>query len=222
MDMSLKRRADKIRKILRTVYPDVKKQLIFENPFQLLVATILSAQCTDKQVNQVTPVLFAALPAPENFATADIEIISRLIRPTGYYHNKAKNIKACSQMLIEKFGGEVPDTLEALVQLPGVGRKTANVVLGAVFGKPGVVVDTHVARISGRLGFTTSDNPVRIERDLMEILPRKSWNSFCLRLIYFGRQTCRARNPSCPVCPVRELCPFQKESVVKQSLHDRP
>ena len=208
MDMPLTKRAGKIRQILRTVYPDVKTQLNFQNPFQLLVATILSAQCTDKQVNRVTPVLFATLSAPENFAKADIDIISRLIRPTGYYHNKAKNIKACSQMLIEKFDGKGPDTLEALVQLPGVGRKTANVVLGAVFGKPGIVVDTHVARISGRLGLTAGRNPVQIERDLMGIIPRKSWNTFCLRLIYFGRETCRARNPSCPVCPVRELCPF--------------
>jgi len=206
--VTLREKADKIRKILSTAYPDVKTQLDFKNPFQLLVATILSAQCTDKQVNQVTPVLFLRLSSPQDFVETNIETIETLIRPTGFYHNKARNIRLCCEMLVNRFHGRVPDTLEELIQLAGVGRKTANVVLGAAFGKPGIVVDTHVARISGRLGLTQSRNPEKIERDLMGLIPQKSWNAFCLRLIYFGRETCKARKPGCPSCPFLDLCPF--------------
>jgi len=206
--MHLKSRADKIRKILRKIYPEVQTQLYHNNPFQLLVATILSAQCTDKQVNQVTQVLFNHMKTPEKFASAPLKTIERLIRPTGFFHNKAKNIKNCSQALLQKHEGEVPRTLEELVKLPGVGRKTANVVLGAAFGIPGVVVDTHVARISNRLGLTSNKNPVKIEFDLMNIIPRQAWNEFCLQLIYFGRSTCMARKPKCPQCPLEKLCPW--------------
>lgn len=206
-NMTLKEKAGKIQKILSTAYPDVKTQLHFKTPFQLLVATQLSAQCTDRQVNQVTPALFQRLSTPHDFAQADIATIENLIHSTGFYHNKAKNIKLCSEMLIGRFQGQVPDTLEELVQLPGVGRKTANVVLGAAFGKPGVVVDTHVSRISRRLGLTRHQIPEKIEIDLMAILPKKSWNTFCLRLIYFGRDICRARKPGCPSCPLPHLCP---------------
>jgi endonuclease-3 len=205
--MTLKEKAGEIHKILSTTYPDVKTQLDFKTPFQLLVATQLSAQCTDRQVNQVTPVLFQRLSGPHDFAQADIATIENLIHSTGFYHNKARNIKLCSEMLIDRFQGKVPDTLEALVQLPGVGRKTANVVLGAAFGKPGIVVDTHVSRISQRLGLTRHQVPEKIEHDLMAILPQKSWNAFCLRLIYFGREICRARKPGCPSCPIPHLCP---------------
>jgi endonuclease-3 len=206
--MQLKSRVDKIRKILRKIYPDVQTQLFHNNPFQLLVATILSAQCTDKQVNQVTPVLFNHLKTPSDFAAASLKTIERLIRPTGFFHNKAKNIKNCARALLEQHNGEVPPNLEDLVKLPGVGRKTANVVLGAAFGIPGVVVDTHVARISNRLGLTVHDNPVKIEYDLMDLIPKKSWNDFCLQLIFFGRSTCTARKPKCPQCPLEKLCPW--------------
>jgi endonuclease-3 len=206
--MDLKARADKIRKILKTVYPKVKTQLFYETPFQLLIATILSAQCTDKQVNQVTPVLFKHLKTPVDFAGAQVKTIEDLIRSTGFFHNKAKNIKKCAITLIEKYNGKVPDTLDELVRLPGVGRKTANVVLGAAFGVPGVVVDTHVARISSRLGLTNQKNPSKIEMDLMKIIPKKEWNDFCLRLIFFGRETCLSRKPKCPGCPLNKLCPW--------------
>jgi endonuclease-3 len=210
--MTLKQKAGKIRRILSTAYPDVKTQLDYKTPFELLVATILSAQCTDKQVNQVTPALFLQLSCPQDFAEADIETIEKLIRSTGFYHNKARNIRLCSEMLVNRFHGRVPDTLEELIQLAGVGRKTANVVLGAAFGKPGIVVDTHVARISGRLGLTRWQDPEKIEMDLMELIPKKSWNAFCLRLIYFGREICKARKPGCPSCPLLHLCPFVAKS----------
>lgn len=206
--MDLKTRTDKIRKILRTIYSDVKTPLIHQTPFELLVATILSAQCTDKQVNQVTPVLFKRLKTPADFAAAPLKSIEKLIRPTGFFHNKAKNIKNCSRVLIEKHNGKVPQMLEELVKLPGVGRKTANVVLGAVFGISGVVVDTHVARISGRLGLTENKDPVKIEFDLMEIVPKRAWNDFSLQLIFFGRETCMARKPKCSTCPLDKLCPW--------------
>ncbi|MFH0997029.1 MAG: endonuclease III [Pseudomonadota bacterium] len=214
--MTLKEKAGKILQILSTAYPDVKTQLDFKTPFQLLVATILSAQCTDKQVNQVTPALFLQLSGPQDFAEADIETIEKLIRPTGFYHNKARNIRLCSEMLVNRFHGSVPDTLEELIQLAGVGRKTANVVLGAVFGKPGIVVDTHVARISGRLGLTRNQTPEKIEKDLMALIPQKSWNAFCLRLIYFGREICKARKPGCPSCPLLHLCPFVAKAPVPE------
>ncbi|MCK4985903.1 MAG: endonuclease III [Desulfobacterales bacterium] len=206
--MDLKTRTDKIRKILRTIYSDVKTPLIHQTPFELLIATILSAQCTDKQVNQVTPVLFKRLKTPADFAAAPLKSIEKLIRPTGFFHNKAKNIKNCSRALLDLHNGLVPQTLEELVKLPGVGRKTANVVLGAVFGISGVVVDTHVARISGRLGLTENKDPVKIEFDLMEIVPKRAWNDFSLQLIFFGRETCMARKPKCPTCPLDKLCPW--------------
>jgi len=201
-------RADRIRKILQKIYPEAKTQLLHHNPFELLVATILSAQCTDKQVNQVTPVLFKRFKTPAEFARAPLTAIEQLIRPTGFFHNKAKNIKNCAKVLLEKHNGKIPQTIEELVKLPGVGRKTANVVLGAAFGIPGIVVDTHVARISNRLGLTANKNPVKIERDLMDLIPRRAWNDFCLRLIFFGRSTCTARRPKCPTCPVGKLCPW--------------
>ncbi len=206
--MKLKTRADKIRKLLREIYPEVKTQLFHQNPFELLVATILSAQCTDKQVNQVTPVLFKRLKTPADFVATPRKTIEKLIRPTGFFHNKAKNIKNCAKVLVDRHSGQIPQTLEEMVKLPGVGRKTANVVLGAAFGIPGVVVDTHVARISNRLGLTENKDPVKIEFDLMNIIPKKDWNDFCLRLIFFGRSTCTARKPKCPHCPLKDLCPW--------------
>ncbi len=206
--MTTKERLSKIRKILRRTYPDVKTPLDHANPFQLLIATILSAQCTDRQVNRVTGPLFRAYGTPAQLAAAPLKQIENLVRSTGFFRNKARNIKHCARALAETYGGEVPADLKALTGLPGVGRKTANVVLGAAFGIPGVVVDTHVARISGRLGLTTHTDPVKIEFDLMGIMPRSDWSDFCLRLIFFGRETCTARKPKCPACPVRRHCPW--------------
>lgn len=203
-----KTRTKKICSILRTRYPEVKTQLRHKNPFELLVATILSAQCTDRQVNRVTQTLFQKLPSPHAFSNAPVEHIEELIRSTGYFRNKAKNIKRCAQTLIEQYDGKVPESLEALVKLPGVGRKTANVVRGAAFGFPGIVVDTHVSRISQRLGLSDHNDPVKIEFDLMEQIPKKDWSDFSLHLIYFGREICKARKPDCTRCPFEKLCCF--------------
>ena len=201
-------RAAAILKILDSLYPQVQPQLFYRNPFELLVATILSAQCTDKQVNRVTPGLFKRMRNPQDFAKTPVTEIEGLVRPTGFYRNKARNIKGCCEALIERHGGQVPRTLEELVALPGVGRKTANVVLGAAFDTPGVVVDTHVGRISGRLGLTKHKDPKKIELDLMRLIPRPEWSDFSLRLIFFGREICAARKPKCPSCPVNDLCPY--------------
>ena len=204
--MQIKALAKKIRKILKSAYPKVKTQLHYRNPFELLVSTILSAQCTDKQVNSVTKDLFNKLETPYDFSVARNETIEKLIRSTGFFRNKAKNIKNCSAILVEKYKGIVPETIDELVKLPGVGRKTANVVLGSAFGIPGIAVDTHVARISKRLGLTENNDPVKIEFDLMKIVPKKEWSNFSLRLIYFGRAVCKARNPICPSCPLYKFC----------------
>jgi endonuclease III len=201
-------RAAAILKILDSLYPQVKPQLFYRNPFELLVATILSAQCTDNQVNRATPGLFKRMRTPHDFAKTPVTEIEGLVRSTGFYRNKARNIKGCSEALIERHGGQVPRTLEELVTLPGVGRKTANVVLGAAFDTPGVVVDTHVGRISGRLGLTKHKDPKKIELDLMQLIPRPEWSDFSLRLIFFGRETCSARKPKCPICPLGHLCPY--------------
>ena len=208
-------RIKKIRQILKTKYPDVKTQLHHNNAFQLLMATILSAQCTDRQVNAVTPTLFAQLQTPEDFAKAPIQKIETLIHSTGFYHNKAKNLKNCANTLIELYDGEVPNTLDELIKLPGVGRKTANVVLGAVFQIPGMVVDTHVSRISQRLGLTINKNPVKIEFDLMNVIPEDEWNDFSLWLIYFGRAVCNARKPDCPNCFLEHLCEYPDKTQTK-------
>lgn len=204
--MQNKTRIAKIRKILRMTYPNVKTRLTYRNPFELLVATILSAQCTDKQVNRVTKNLFERLPTPYDFVKAPVETIEKLIHSTGFFSNKAKNIKNSCIIIVNKYNGKVPETLDELLKLPGVGRKTANVVLGAAFGIPGIVVDTHVGRIARRLSLTQNKDPVKIEFDLMEIIPKKEWNDFSLQLIYFGRNICRARKPGCPSCPLSELC----------------
>jgi len=203
-----RKRLDNIRKKLRKMYPHVKTQLEHRNPFELLVATILSAQCTDRQVNMVSRKLFNGLKTPKDFVEVDTRELEGLIRSTGYFRNKTKNIKACAAALEDNFDGEVPGTLDELVTLPGVGRKTANVVLGAAFGIPGIVVDTHVSRISRRLGLTTQKDPVKIEFDLMDLVPKRAWNDFSLHLIYFGREYCTARKPRCPECPIRRQCPY--------------
>lgn len=197
---------------LRTAYPDVKTQLRHRNPYELLISTILSAQCTDRQVNAVTPALFRAFPTPSDLAAAPVHEIERLIRSTGFFHNKAKNIQACAAALVERHGSVVPDRIEELTTLPGVGRKTANVVRSAAFGHPAVVVDTHVKRISRRLGLTRHEDPVKIEFDLMERVPEREWNDLGLRMIYFGRQICRARKPDCPVCPLLDVCEYPEKT----------
>jgi endonuclease-3 len=193
---------------LKDRYPDVKTQLDHHNPFQLLTATILSAQCTDRQVNQVTGHLFAQFPDPASLAVADLGDIKKIIYSTGFYNNKAKNIKACAQALLERHAGQVPEDLDLLVKLPGVGRKTANVVRSAAFGQPAIVVDTHVLRISNRLGLTKSPDPVKVEFDLMKSIPKSSWSDLSLQFIYFGREICDARKPKCGICPLFDICVF--------------
>ncbi|MDZ7665808.1 MAG: endonuclease III [Desulfotignum sp.] len=200
--------------MLRTLkdrYPDVKTQLVHQTPFQLLTATILSAQCTDRQVNQVTGHLFAQFPDPASLAAADLKDIKQIIFSTGFYNNKAKNIKACAKAVLERHAGQVPDDLDLLVKLPGVGRKTANVVRSAAFGQPAIVVDTHVLRISGRLGLTKSRDPVKVEFDLMKIIPESAWSDLSLQLIYFGREICDARKPLCKKCPLFDICVFPEK-----------
>jgi endonuclease-3 len=204
----------KIRKILRALYPEVKTQLDHRNPFELLVATILSAQCTDKQVNKVTPELFRKYKTPEEFMRAPIKELENLIHSTGFFRNKANNLKNCAGVLVRDYGGQVPNRRQDLIKLPGVGRKTANVVLGAAFGKPGIVVDTHVKRIANRLEMVSSQDPVKIEFNLMRFIPRRDWTAFSLRMILFGREYCMARNPKCPVCPLKPLCPHPGKTVL--------
>ena len=178
----------------------------FSNPLELLVATILSAQCTDVKVNQVTPSLFKRYRSARDYAETNGAEMEEQVRPTGFYRNKAKAIQKCSRQLVDRFGGEVPETLEELVTLPGVGRKTANVILGNGFGVPGIVVDTHVQRVSQRIGLTKNQDPVKIEFDLMEIVPREEWTHFSNLLIWHGRKTCVARKPRCEVCSIRREC----------------
>jgi endonuclease-3 len=205
-------RAKRILSVLRKRFPQPKTALLHKSPFQLLVSTILSAQCTDERVNMVTPVLFAGYATPRDFARADQADVEVIIRSTGFFRMKAKNIIACSAALVERFGGEVPSRIEDLVTLPGVGRKTANVVLGQAFGiASGVVVDTHVHRLSRRLGFTGQNTPEKIELDLMEMFPKKDWIDLASILILHGRATCNARKPRCAECAVREECPSAVE-----------
>jgi endonuclease-3 len=205
---NLKVLAAKVVAHLAADYPDVTCALENESAFELLIATILSAQCTDERVNMVTPELFRRWPTPEKMAAAPIDQLEKVIHSTGFFRNKAKNIKACSRELAEKHDGEVPRDIEAMVTLPGVGRKTANVVLGTCFGMAtGVVVDTHVTRISNRLGLTKHTDAVKIERDLMELVPQIEWVDFAHRMIHHGRQVCVARKPKCDVCSMSSFCP---------------
>jgi len=203
-----KRRAALVARQLARAYPAATCALVHDSPFQLLIATILSAQCTDQRVNQVTAVLFRDYPTAADLASLPIPKLEQLIQSTGFFRNKAKNIGACCRQLVERHRGEVPADLELLVHLPGVGRKTANVVLGTAFGKAtGVVVDTHVARITRRLGMTRATDPEKIERDLMEQLSRRAWIDFSHRVIHHGRQVCQARKPRCDGCCLQALCP---------------
>jgi endonuclease-3 len=200
-------RAAKIAAFLGREYPITRLPLKHHNPLQLLVATILSAQCTDAQVNRVTPALFAKYRTAADFAAAGPPELEGYVRSTGFYRQKARAIVRMARTLVEKFGGVVPQTMEELLQLHGVGRKTANVIIGGAFGQPGMVVDTHVRRISRRWGLTLHTDPVKIERDLMGLLPAAAWSDFSLRVIYFGREICSAKRPQCGVCPITRLCP---------------
>jgi endonuclease-3 len=203
----LRRRARRIARALARLYPDARCSLDHDGPLQLLVATILSAQCTDVRVNQVTPALFRRYPDTHAFAGADQAELEALIQSTGFFRNKAKNIIACCRQLVEQHGGEVPGSMEELVPLAGVGRKTANVILGNAFGVPGLPVDTHVGRLSQRMGLTEHADPVRIEEELTALLPPTEWTAFGHRMIYHGRQVCHSRKPLCEGCELASLCP---------------
>lgn len=192
---------------LENVYPDATCALRHDSPWQLLVATILSAQCTDVRVNQVTPLLFARFPNPSSLAGATSDEVENLIRTTGFFRNKAASLIGCARALVEQHRGQVPRTLAELVALPGVGRKTANVVLGNAFGIPGMVVDTHVGRVARRLGWTRAEEPEKVERELCVLLPAAKWTQASHVLIWHGRACCRARTPACSVCPVGDHCP---------------
>lgn len=203
-----KKQARKVLRRLEVEYADAECALLHDSPFQLLIATILSAQCTDERVNIVTRELFGQLPTAHDIAAAPIEKLEKLVQSTGFFRNKAKNIKACSQALVDGYQGEVPKDLDVLVKLPGVGRKTANVVLGTAFGIPtGVVVDTHVGRLSRRLGLAREKDAVKVERELIEILPKKAWIDYSHRLIHHGRKVCNARKPKCEECSMKAFCP---------------
>jgi endonuclease-3 len=204
-------RLRKLRARLAKTLPEPRCELDFSSPWQLLVATILSAQSTDKTVNRVTPALFEAYPTPAALADAPPEQVERLVKPTGFFRNKARSIQGASRALVERHGGEVPREMEALLELPGVARKTANVVLGTAYGlATGVVVDTHAARVAQRLGLTTERDPVKIERDLCACFPRRSWPATSHRLVLHGRYVCLARKPRCAGCPLAELCPARE------------
>jgi endonuclease-3 len=202
-----RKRTESVYRLLDPLYTKAKTALRYETPFELLVATILSAQSTDKQVNELTKDLFKKYRTPADFAAAPLEELEAAIRPTGFFRNKAKAIKRCSLALMERYGGEVPSTMEEMVSLPGVGRKTANCVLGAVFDVPGVVVDTHVKRLAARLGLTDNTDPDKIEKDIQRLLPPEKWRRFSDLLIYHGREVCKAKKPDHDRGAIADLCP---------------
>jgi endonuclease-3 len=205
-------RIHSIIKILHVTYPHIRTALIFENPLQILIATILSAQCTDKKVNEITPGLFLKYPTAADFANADLSALEEEIRPTGFYRNKSKNIVGACRKIVSDFGGDVPDTMQDLISLPGVARKTANIVLSSGFHKAeGIAVDTHVKRLSGRLGFSRHKDPDKIEQDLLAVVPHSEWLDFNYLLVNHGRALCPARKPLCPQCPLSQLCPSVAE-----------
>ncbi|MQA05762.1 MAG: endonuclease III [Streptosporangiales bacterium] len=205
------RRARRINRELAELYPDAHCELDFRSPLELLVATILSAQCTDKRVNEVTPKLFARYPSAEDYAAANPEEMEELIKSTGFFRAKTKSIIGLGNALVAEHGGEVPGKLDQLVKLPGVGRKTANVVLGNAFDVPGLTVDTHFARLTRRFGWTTETDPVKIEHEVAALIPRKEWTMLSHRLIWHGRRACHARKPACGACAIAALCPAYGE-----------
>jgi len=204
---TLKKRAAKILRRLRKTYPDAGCELNFSTPIELTVATILSAQCTDKRVNMVTPALFRKYRTVKDWAKTPQSVLENEIRSTGFFRNKAKNIRALCAVLDKKYGGIIPDDLDVLITLPGIGRKTANLLIATIYDKPGIVVDTHFKRLSKRLGFTKEDNPDKIEFDLKAILPEKDWTNWSHCMVFHGRRCCYARKPDCPACSIKEWCP---------------
>jgi endonuclease-3 len=200
-------RAQVIYRQLSKNYPNVRCELDYKNAFQLLVATVLSAQCTDKRVNQTTPALFKKYPNPQKMAKADLRDIQKLVKSTGFFRAKAKNTKGLSNIIAEQFDGNVPSNLEDLITLPGVGRKTANVVLGHAFGIPGITVDTHFGRLSRRFGWSKQNNPVKVEFEVGELIPQKEWTNLSQRMIWHGRRVCHSRKPACGACALAKLCP---------------
>jgi len=200
-------RAEVIYRQLSKSYPNVRCELDYKNAFQLLVATVLSAQCTDKRVNQTTPALFKKYPNPQKMAKADLKDIQNLVKSTGFFRAKAINIKGLSNKIMEEFDGKVPSNLEDLITLPGVGRKTANVVLGHAFGIPGITVDTHFGRLSRRFGWSKQNNPVKVEFEVGELIPEKEWTNLSQRMIWHGRRVCHSRKPACGACALAKLCP---------------
>jgi len=208
---ALVRRARKIDRVLAETYPDAKCELDFDNPFELLVVTVLSAQTTDKRVNAVRPTLFAAYPDAKAMAGADREHLERIIGPLGFFRAKTESLLKLSQALVERHDGEVPPRLDDLVKLPGVGRKTANVVLGNAFGIPGITVDTHFGRLVRRFGWTTETDPVKVEHAIGALFPKRDWTMLSHHLIWHGRRRCHARNPACGACPVAKWCPAYGE-----------
>jgi endonuclease III len=208
---ALVRRARRIERELAVLYPEVHTELDFSTPLELLVATILSAQTTDKRVNLVTPILFARYPAAADYASADRDEMEKIIQSTGFYRAKTNSLIGLGQALCERFGGEVPAKLNDLVTLPGVGRKTANVVLGNAFGIPGITVDTHFGRLARRFGWTTDTDPVKVEAEVAALIPRKGWTDLSQRMIWHGRRVCHARRPACGACGLARLCPSYGE-----------
>ena len=210
-DTALVRRARKVNRILAETYPQARCELDFDNPFELLVVTVLSAQTTDRRVNAVRPALFAAYPDAVAMAGADREKLEQLIQPTGFFRAKTESLLKLSQALVERYDGQVPGRLEDLVTLPGVGRKTANVVLGNAFGVPGITVDTHVGRLARRLGWTTETDPVKVEHEIGALFPKRDWTMLSHHLIWHGRRVCHSRSPACGACPVARWCPSYGE-----------
>ena len=211
--LALVRRARAVNRRLAEAYPDARCELDFTTPLELLVATVLSAQCTDVRVNQVTPELFARFPTAAHYASADPSELEDIIRPTGFFRAKSRSIQGLARQLVDRHGGQVPGRLEELVALPGVGRKTANVVLGNAFGVPGITVDTHLGRLARRLGWTSETDPVKVEHAVGDLLERSQWTMASHRLVIHGRRVCFARRPACGACPVADLCPSYGEGV---------
>jgi len=206
-DSETRKEARAVYRILSKTYPEIRCELDFNNPLELIVATVLSAQCTDKRVNTITPALFRKYKTAKAYAGADIHQLEELVFQTGFYRAKARHIKGIGIKLVEEFNGEVPSTLEELVTLPGVGRKTANVVLGHAFDIPGITVDTHFGRLSRRFGWTKEMDPVKVERIVGELIPQKEWTNLSQRMIWHGRRICHSRKPACGACPVAKICP---------------
>ena len=203
----MKKDAKKIVEALKRRYPEATCSLDFKTPFEMVVAVMLSAQCTDERVNKTTPDIFKKYSTPEDFANIDIELLEKLIHPCGFYKNKAKNIKACAKEIVKRFGGKVPQTMEELISLPGVGRKSANVIMLEAFGKAeGIAVDTHCKRIANKMGLSKENEPEKIEQDLLKIFDKEDYKDINHLLVWHGRNTCIARNPKCKECPVKEMC----------------